>query len=130
MAFLPLCDFSLCVWVFNNINIQNMCVCVCVCVCVCQGRPLALPAMRALVRVRLALAQLSLTMLEQVCVAEKRLALAQDRKGSVERTLEEFGRSTPDLNSLEQVSPIVTDRVFAHEPHSSYCEGISYNLSC
>ncbi|XP_067091811.1 cilia- and flagella-associated protein 46 [Osmerus mordax] len=67
-----------------------------------QGRPLALPAMRVLVRVRLALARLSLTMLEQVCVEEKRLALAQDRKGSVQRTLEEFGRSTPDLNSLEQ----------------------------
>ena len=85
--------------------------------------------MRALVRARLALAHLSLTMLEQVCVAEKRLALAQDRKGSVERTLEEFGRSTPDLNSLEQVSPIDTDTVIAHKLHSSYCKGISYDLT-
>ncbi|CAB1312512.1 unnamed protein product [Coregonus sp. 'balchen'] len=55
-----------------------------------ECQPLSLPAMRRLLRVRLALAELSLAMLEQVCAEENRLALAQDRKASVERTIEEF----------------------------------------
>lgn len=54
-------------------------------------------------QVRLALAELSLAMLEQVCAEENRLAVAQDRKASVERTVEEFVRITPDLGSVEQV---------------------------
>ncbi|XP_029496742.2 cilia- and flagella-associated protein 46 isoform X1 [Oncorhynchus nerka] len=67
-----------------------------------ECQPLSLPATRRLLRVRLALAELSLTMLEQVCAEENRLALAQDRKASVERTVEEFVRITPDPGSVEQ----------------------------
>ncbi|XP_029553951.1 cilia- and flagella-associated protein 46 isoform X2 [Salmo trutta] len=67
-----------------------------------ECQPLSLPATRRLLQVRLALAELSLAMLEQVCAEENRLALAQDRKASVERTVEEFVRITPDLGSVEQ----------------------------
>eukprot|EP00063_Salmo_salar_P080807 XP_014055642.1 PREDICTED: cilia- and flagella-associated protein 46 isoform X6 [Salmo salar] len=67
-----------------------------------ECQPLSLPATRRLLQVRLALAELSLAMLEQVCAEENRLAVAQDRKASVERTVEEFVRITPDLGSVEQ----------------------------
>ncbi|XP_071380722.1 cilia- and flagella-associated protein 46 [Centroberyx affinis] len=62
----------------------------------------SLAAMRRLLRLRLALADFSLAMLEQLCAEEKSHALVWDRKASVEIALEEFTRCTPDPNSTEQ----------------------------
>ncbi|KAI7806039.1 putative tetratricopeptide repeat protein 40, partial [Triplophysa rosa] len=56
-----------------------------------------LPAVRVCVRLRLALADLGLMMLEIQCADEKRRAIARDMMTSEERAVEEFMRSTSDL---------------------------------
>ncbi|XP_071248935.1 cilia- and flagella-associated protein 46 isoform X6 [Salvelinus alpinus] len=94
-----------------------------------ECQPLSLPATRRLLRVRLALAELSLAMLEQVCAEENRLALAQDRKASVERTVEEFVRITPDLGSVEQ-EWITTGRTLGQVALSQLATVNSLSLDC
>lgn len=69
----------------------------------CQSHGLSLAAMRRLLRLRLALAEFSLAMLEEHCAEEKRQALAREKKTSAEIALEEFTRCTPEPNSIEQV---------------------------
>ncbi|KAJ8418005.1 hypothetical protein AAFF_G00137140 [Aldrovandia affinis] len=63
---------------------------------------LSLPAVRRLACFRLALAALALDMLERVLMEEKERALAQERRGSVERTVDEFLRGSPDPTSVQQ----------------------------
>lgn len=69
----------------------------------CQTQAVSLPVTRRLTRYRLALADLALEMLEQVCTEEMKQARLWERKGSIERTIEEFVRMTPDLTAVQQV---------------------------
>lgn len=69
----------------------------------CQSHGLLLLAMGRLLRLRLALAEFCLAMLEQHCEEKKHQALNRDRKTSAEIALEEFTRCTPEPNSIEQV---------------------------
>ncbi|KAM8859515.1 cilia- and flagella-associated protein 46 isoform 3-T3 [Spinachia spinachia] len=62
----------------------------------------SLTALRRLLRLRLALAEFGLAVLEEHCVEEQRQALARHRKTSAEIALEEFTRCTPEPNSIEQ----------------------------
>lgn len=68
-----------------------------------QSHGVSLAAMRRLLRLRLALAEFSLAVLEEHCAEEKRRALASKGKTSAERALEEFARCSPEPNSIEQV---------------------------
>ncbi|KAM3842817.1 cilia- and flagella-associated protein 46 [Diretmus argenteus] len=68
-----------------------------------QSHGLSLAAMRRLLRLRLALAEFSLAMLQQLCAEEQSHALAQDRKTSVEIALEEFTCCTPTPTEQEWV---------------------------
>ncbi|KAM6956181.1 cilia- and flagella-associated protein 46 [Aplochiton taeniatus] len=68
----------------------------------CGAAPVPGPAMRRLLCLRLSLADLCLAVLEQVCTEEKRRALAQERKVSVVRHVDEFVSSSPDPSSLQQ----------------------------
>lgn len=54
-------------------------------------------------RLRLALADLGLMMLEIQCADEKRRTIARDMMTSEERAVEEFMRSTSDLTSHQRV---------------------------
>lgn len=73
------------------------------CFCPCQSHGLSLAAMRRLLRLRLALAEFCLAMLEEHCAEDKCQALAREKKTSAEIALEEFTRCTPEPNSVEQV---------------------------
>ncbi|XP_040930006.2 uncharacterized protein LOC121202780 [Betta splendens] len=61
-----------------------------------------LPAIRKLLRLRLALAEFCLAMLEEHCAEEKSQAVARMPKTSVMIALEDFTRCTPEPDSLEQ----------------------------
>ncbi|XP_073690617.1 cilia- and flagella-associated protein 46 [Garra rufa] len=61
------------------------------------------PAARVCVRLRLALADLALFMLDLQCAERKRKSIARDRKSSVERALEDYMRSSADLSQHERV---------------------------
>ncbi|XP_056617498.1 cilia- and flagella-associated protein 46 isoform X3 [Triplophysa dalaica] len=61
-----------------------------------------LPAVRVCVRLRLALADLGLMMLEIQCADEKRRAIAREMMTSEERAVEEFMRITSDLTSHQR----------------------------
>ncbi|XP_028983141.1 cilia- and flagella-associated protein 46 isoform X3 [Betta splendens] len=61
-----------------------------------------LPAIRKLLRLRLALAEFCLAMLEEHCAEEKSQAVARMWKTSVMIALEDFTRCTPEPDSLEQ----------------------------
>ncbi|XP_071337384.1 cilia- and flagella-associated protein 46 isoform X2 [Trachinotus anak] len=63
---------------------------------------LSLAAMQRLLRLRLALAELCLAMLEEHCAEKKRQALSREKKTSAEIALEEFTVCTPEPNSIEQ----------------------------
>ncbi|KAJ4948115.1 hypothetical protein JOQ06_019655, partial [Pogonophryne albipinna] len=63
---------------------------------------LSLAAMRRLLRLRLALAEFSLAIMEEHCAEEKRQALARERKTPAEVALQEFTRCTPEPDSVEQ----------------------------
>ncbi|XP_077960776.1 cilia- and flagella-associated protein 46 isoform X4 [Gasterosteus aculeatus] len=65
-----------------------------------ESPAVSLAAMRRLLRLRLALAQFGLTVLEEHSLEEKRQALARERKTSAEKALEEFTRCTPEPNSI------------------------------
>ncbi|CAK6962375.1 cilia- and flagella-associated protein 46 [Scomber scombrus] len=67
-----------------------------------ESRGLLLLSKRKLLRLRLALAEFCLAMLEEQCEEEKKQALAQERKTSAEIALNEFTRCTPEPNSVEQ----------------------------
>ncbi|KAL6101538.1 cfap46 [Pungitius sinensis] len=67
-----------------------------------ESPAVSLAAMRRLLRLRLALAEFGLAVLEEHCVEGKRQALARERKTSAEIALEEFIRCTPEPNSIEQ----------------------------
>ncbi|XP_044070722.1 cilia- and flagella-associated protein 46 isoform X2 [Siniperca chuatsi] len=67
-----------------------------------ESHGLSLGAMRRLLRLRLALAEFCLAMLEEHCAEKKCQALAQERKTSAEIALEEFTHCTPEPNSIEQ----------------------------
>lgn len=67
----------------------------------CHG--LSLAAMRRLLRLRVALAEFSLAVLEERCAEEKRQALARKTKTSAEIALEEFTRCPPEPGSLDEV---------------------------
>ncbi|XP_045926168.1 cilia- and flagella-associated protein 46 isoform X3 [Micropterus dolomieu] len=67
-----------------------------------EGHGLSLVPMRRLLRLRLALAEFCLAVLEEHCADKKRQALARERKTSAEIALEEFTRCTPEPNSIEQ----------------------------
>lgn len=60
-------------------------------------------ALHRLQHLRLTLAELSLTVLEEHCSEVKSQALSRESKTSAELALEEFTRSTPEPGSLEQV---------------------------
>lgn len=72
-------------------------------VCVLQSGWCNLPAVRSCVRLRLALADLGLMMLEIQCADEKRRAIARDMMTSEERAVDEFMRSTSDLTQHQRV---------------------------
>ncbi|XP_023695682.2 cilia- and flagella-associated protein 46 isoform X2 [Paramormyrops kingsleyae] len=67
-----------------------------------ETQAMSLPVTRRLTCYRLALADLALEMLEQVCKEEMKQARLWERKGSIERTVEEFVRMTPDLTAVQQ----------------------------
>ncbi|XP_031140179.1 cilia- and flagella-associated protein 46 isoform X1 [Sander lucioperca] len=67
-----------------------------------ESHGLSLKAMRRLLRLRVALAEFCLAMLEEHCAEEKRQALDRERKTSAEIALEEFTRCTPEPNSITQ----------------------------
>ncbi|XP_048865345.1 cilia- and flagella-associated protein 46 isoform X2 [Brienomyrus brachyistius] len=67
-----------------------------------ETQAVSLPVTRRLTRYRLALADLALEMLELVCTEEMKQAHFWERKGSIERTVEEFVRMTPDLTAVQQ----------------------------
>ncbi|KAJ8014503.1 hypothetical protein DPEC_G00040900 [Dallia pectoralis] len=94
-----------------------------------ESKPLSLPVMRKLVRLRLSLAELVLAMLEQFCAEENTRALAQDRKESLERIVEEFVRHTPDLSSVEQ-EWISTGRTLGQVALSQLSTINSLSLDC
>ncbi|XP_034148794.1 cilia- and flagella-associated protein 46 isoform X2 [Esox lucius] len=94
-----------------------------------ESKPLSVPATRKLVQYRLSLAELSLTMLEQLCAEENTQALAQDRKPSLERTVEELVRHTPDLSSVEQ-EWIATGRTLGQVALSQLATINSLSLDC
>lgn len=73
-----------------------------VCVCV-QGGWCWLPAMCVSVRFRLALADLGLLILEKNCEEEMVQATIRSRMSSTERAVDEYLRSTADLNDLQRV---------------------------
>ncbi|KTF85879.1 hypothetical protein cypCar_00041481, partial [Cyprinus carpio] len=62
----------------------------------------SVPAARVCVRLRLALADLALLMLDLQSAEQKRKSIARDRKSSVERALEDYMRSSADLSRQEQ----------------------------
>lgn len=64
---------------------------------------MSLAAMRRLLRLRLALAEFCLAMLEEHCDEKKHQALSRERKTAAEIALEEFTHCTPEPNSIEQV---------------------------
>ncbi|XP_030012468.1 LOW QUALITY PROTEIN: cilia- and flagella-associated protein 46 [Sphaeramia orbicularis] len=66
----------------------------------CDG--LSLAAVRRLLRLRLALAELCLTVLEDDCNERKCQALARQMKTSAEIAVEEFIRCTPEPDSIQQ----------------------------
>lgn len=77
-----------------------------VCVCLCgsvQSGWYRLPAMRMSVRFRLALADLGLMMLEMQCEEKKIQATIQSRMSSTERAVDDYLRSSSDLNALQRV---------------------------
>ncbi|XP_008297596.1 tetratricopeptide repeat protein 40 [Stegastes partitus] len=63
---------------------------------------LSLAAVRKLLRLRLALAELCLSMLGEHCAKETRQALAREKKTPAEIALEELTRCTPEPNSTEE----------------------------
>ncbi|XP_047458245.1 cilia- and flagella-associated protein 46 isoform X2 [Mugil cephalus] len=67
-----------------------------------EGYGLSLAAMRRLLSLRLALAELCVAMLEEHCAKEMRQALARETKTSTQIALEEFTRCTPEPDSTEQ----------------------------
>ncbi|XP_056252103.1 cilia- and flagella-associated protein 46 [Seriola aureovittata] len=67
-----------------------------------ESHGMSLAALRRLLRLRLALADFCLAMLEEHCTEEKRQALSRERKSSAEIALEEFTHCTPEPNSIEQ----------------------------
>lgn len=72
--------------------------------CPRQSGGMSLAAVRRLLRLRLALAEFSLAVLEEHCAEERRQALAREKKTSAEIALEEFTRCTPEPNSIQQVT--------------------------
>ncbi|XP_026079139.1 cilia- and flagella-associated protein 46 [Carassius auratus] len=62
----------------------------------------SVPAARVCVRLRLALADLALNILDLQSTEQKRKSIARDRKSSVERALEDFMSSSADLSRREQ----------------------------
>lgn len=68
-----------------------------------QNHGLSLAAMRRLLRLRVALAEFSLAVLEEHCTDKKQGALVRERKTSAEIALEEFTRCTPEPSSIEEV---------------------------
>ncbi|XP_059214821.1 cilia- and flagella-associated protein 46 [Centropristis striata] len=62
----------------------------------------SLAAMRRLLRLRLALAEFCLAVLEEHCAEEKQRALARERKTPAEIALEEFTHCSPEPGSVEQ----------------------------
>lgn len=81
----------------------------CSCVCFLQSGWCNLPAMRVCVRLRLALADLALFMLDIQCAEQKRKSIDRDRKCSVERAVEDFIRSSSDLTDHERVRNQLTN---------------------
>ncbi|XP_068423801.1 cilia- and flagella-associated protein 46 isoform X2 [Clinocottus analis] len=67
-----------------------------------ESHEVSLAAVRKLLRLRLALAEFCLAVLEEFCVEEKCQALACERKSLAEIALEEFTRSPPEPDSIEQ----------------------------
>lgn len=59
--------------------------------------------MRRLLRLRLALVEFSLAVLEEHCNEKKQQALVWEGKTSAEIALEEFTQHTPEPSSVEQV---------------------------
>ncbi|XP_030058854.1 cilia- and flagella-associated protein 46 [Microcaecilia unicolor] len=74
---------------------------------------ISLPVMRTLANMKLSLVELSLEMLELVCMEKHRKELEDDRKGSLCKLVEEFVRSTPDDTSTEQ-EWITTQQTLGH----------------
>ncbi|XP_051232115.1 cilia- and flagella-associated protein 46 [Dicentrarchus labrax] len=67
-----------------------------------ESHELSLVAMRRLLRLRLALIEFCLAILEEQCAEKTRQAMARERMTSAEIALEEYTRCTPEPNSIEQ----------------------------
>ncbi|KAG7245295.1 hypothetical protein INR49_015899 [Caranx melampygus] len=67
-----------------------------------ESHVISLAAMRRLLRLRLALAEFCLAMLEEHCDEKKCQALSRENKTSAEIALEEFTHCTPEPNSIEE----------------------------
>ncbi|XP_041116568.1 cilia- and flagella-associated protein 46 [Polyodon spathula] len=67
-----------------------------------EMRNLSLPLLRKLANLKFSLVDLTLDMLHLVCIEEKKQALAEERKGSVQKIVEEFVRCTPNYSSVQQ----------------------------
>lgn len=69
----------------------------------CQSRGLSVAVVRRLLRLRVALAEFSLAVLEERCGDKTRQALARQKMTSAEIALEEYSRCTPEPSSAEDV---------------------------
>ncbi|KAK1166636.1 cilia- and flagella-associated protein 46 [Acipenser oxyrinchus oxyrinchus] len=67
-----------------------------------EMRNLSLPLLRKLANLKFSLVDLTLDMLHLVCTEEKQQALAEERKGSVQKIVEEFVQCTPNYSSVQQ----------------------------
>ncbi|RXM35439.1 Cilia- and flagella-associated protein 46 [Acipenser ruthenus] len=65
-------------------------------------RNLTLPLLRKLANLKFSFVDLTLDMLHLVCTEEKQQALAEERKGSVQKIVEEYVRCTPNYSSVQQ----------------------------
>lgn len=83
--------------------------------------------MRVSVRFRLALADLGLLMLEIQCEEKKVQATIRSRMSFTERALDDYLRSSPDLNALQRVTEHTHLRLTA-SPHYSHIE-YKFNIS-
>nr|XP_033798267.1 cilia- and flagella-associated protein 46 isoform X7 [Geotrypetes seraphini] len=90
---------------------------------------ISLPAMRILANMKLSLVELSLEMLDLVCVEKSKKDLEDERKGSLCKLVEDFVRSTPDDTSLEQ-EWITTQRTLGHTILAHLDSLVTLSIGC
>ncbi|KAM4636947.1 cilia- and flagella-associated protein 46 [Discoglossus pictus] len=67
-----------------------------------EAGAISLPAMRTLAKMKLRFTELSLEIIQLVTIEERKKLQEQKRKGQLRVAVEEFVRTTPDYNSVEQ----------------------------